>query len=144
MTDVVKNSEVKKFGMSGEKLVLLILAILTGLGTTMVYMTNKDSESLKREIEIRVSSIIEDKNEILKDIEEIKDGMSIDDKREQDDAEEKGFVKSSIKDLEFDFTNLDKQVQLSQLQQSKKFGEITERVGKIEVVLEIYKSCPKD
>ena len=61
MTNIVENSEVKKFGMSGEKLVLLILAILTGLGTIMVYMTNKDSESLKREIEIRVSSIIEDK-----------------------------------------------------------------------------------
>ena len=121
--------------MMGESKVSLavVAAVLTMLGSAMVYVTSKDSEALKREIDIRVESVIKDGDERGEAISEIKDSMAVDDLREQADMESKGDIKRGLKAIIYDFQHLDAELHIRHRLYNGKFESLTERVGKLEV-----------
>ena len=119
---------------------LAVIAVLTMLGSAMVYVTNKDSQALKREIDIRVKSIIKDGDELAETISEIKRSMAVDDLREQTDLYEKGNLNMGLQSVRNDFNHLDAELHIRHRLYNGKFESLTERVGKLETCLPPPKS----
>ena len=112
---------------------LAVIAVLTMLGSAMVYITNKDNQALKREIDIRIAVVVAVAAEI-------KENMKMDDLREQADLESKGKLLEGLNILRYDFQHLDEQLHIRHRLYDGKFESLTERVGKLETCLPPPKS----